>query len=70
MLITHLGLNPPEAAVVYCVDEKSQVQGVNTKRDEEPEEKCWPIRAVLHWRWRGQPGWAGGPPRPPFGGWS
>ena len=34
--VVGLYLNPPEAAVVYCVDEKSQVQGVNTKRDEEP----------------------------------
>jgi hypothetical protein len=32
-----LYLDPPERAVVLCVDEKSQIQGVNTKRDEEPE---------------------------------
>ena len=35
--VVGLYLNPPEAAVVLCVDEKSQVQGVNTKRDEESE---------------------------------
>jgi transposase len=35
--ICGLYLNPPERAVVLCVDEKSQIQGVNTKRDEEPE---------------------------------
>jgi transposase len=29
-------LDPPERAVVVCVDEKSQIQGVNTKRDEKP----------------------------------
>jgi transposase len=32
--ICGLYLNPPERAVVLCVDEKSQIQGVNTKRDE------------------------------------
>jgi len=35
--ICGLYLNPPERAVVLCIDEKSQIQGVNTKRDEEPE---------------------------------
>ena len=35
--ICGLYLNPPERAVVLCVDEKSQIQGVNTKRDEELE---------------------------------
>jgi transposase len=35
--ICGLYLNPPERAVVLAVDEKSQIQGVNTKRDEEPE---------------------------------
>jgi transposase len=35
--ICGLYLNPPERAVVLCVDEKTQIQGVNTKRDEEPE---------------------------------
>ena len=35
--ICGLYLNPPERAVVLCVDEKSQIQGVNTKRDETSE---------------------------------
>ena len=35
--ICGLYLHPPERAVVLCIDEKSQIQGVNTKRDEEPE---------------------------------
>jgi transposase len=35
--VVGLYLDPPERAVVLCVDEKSQIQGVNTKRDEEPE---------------------------------
>jgi transposase len=35
--ICGLYLNPPERAVVLAVDEKSQIQGVNTKREEEPE---------------------------------
>jgi hypothetical protein len=35
--ICGLSLNPPERAVGLAVDEKSHIQVVNTKRDEEPE---------------------------------
>jgi hypothetical protein len=35
--VVGLYLNPPENAIVLCMDEKSQIQGVNTKRDAEPE---------------------------------
>jgi transposase-like protein len=35
--VVGLYLNPPENAIVLAMDEKSQIQGVNTKRDEEPE---------------------------------
>jgi transposase len=35
--VVGLYLNPPENAIVLCMDEKSQIQGVNTKRDETSE---------------------------------
>ena len=35
--VVGLYLNPPDRAIVLSMDEKSQIQGVNTKRDEEPE---------------------------------
>jgi transposase-like protein len=35
--VVGLYLDPPQNAIVLCVDEKSQIQGVNTKRDDELE---------------------------------
>lgn len=35
--VVGLYMNPPEKAVVLCLDGKSQIQGANTKRDEELE---------------------------------
>jgi hypothetical protein len=35
--VVGLYLAPPKGALVLCVDEKTQIQGVNTKRDDELE---------------------------------
>ena len=66
--VVGLYLNPPENAIVLCMDEKSQIQGVNTKRDEEPGVEVLADQSGAASEMEGPARWAGGPPRPPFGG--